>query len=399
MSIGASKTVTTIEPSLAETSPDRLSAASQPAARSARDADVWEAGVRALRLDPASRQSNLAAVGDPVEFQAVWAAADGRLDLRITADPDPNGSAANRLARCLTLVPSLSQQQIGYRDWLVRAQTDGAPRYGGWVGSRLRDGAMRRKLYLEIPAGSSWRDWPAAAPITRPGMPVRALNPIMAGLDPATDCVEIYCEIAPLDADALPILLALFELPPLSRQALDLLVELRQQSVRGKMPTDEQGLSLSMDQAGRLTALTWYAHADSLLGPPAQIRRALLTVGAAHGWEMDRYRALGAPDDCGRVPWHGVIGLTISRKAGLLLAATCSTGTNDLDMTAVLASQCADGAFPSEVEGLSDRTCFVTASVALLLDPREHRAPLSRALDFIERCECVERPGAFTFYL
>lgn len=401
MSIGASKTVTTIEPSLAETSPDRLSAASRPAARSDRSAvAVWDAEIRALCLDPASRHSNLASVGDPVEFQSVWAATDGRLDLRITADPDPNGSAADRLARCLALAPSLSQQQMGYRDWLVRVQTDGAPRYGGWVGSRLRDGAMHRKLYLEIPAGSSWRDWPAAAPITRPGMPVRALNPIMAGLDPATECVEIYCEIAPLDADALPILLSLFELPPLSRQALELLSELRQQSVRGKMPTEEQGLSLSMDQTGRVTALTWYAHADALLGPPAQIRRALLTVGAAHNWEMDRYRSLSAPDDSGHIPWHGLIGLTISRKAGLLLAATCSTGTNDLEMemTAVLASQCSNGAFPSEVEGLSDQTCFVTASVALLLDPCEHSVPLSRALDFIERCECVDPPGAFSFY-
>lgn len=399
MSIGASKTVTTIEPSLAETSPDRLSAAPLTAARSDHSAvDVWDAEIRALCLDPASRHSNLASVGDPVEFQAVWATENGQLDLRVAADPDPNGSAANRLARCLALVPSLSRQQIGYRDWLVRAQTDGVPRYGGWVGSRLRDGALHRKLYLEIPGGSRWRDWPAVGPITRPGMPVRALNPIMAGLDPATECVEIYCEIAPLDADALPILLSLFELPPLSAQALTLLAELRQQSVRGKMPTNEQGLSLSMDQTGCLTALTWYAHADALLGPPDQIRRALLTVGAAHSWEMDRYRALSAPDARGHVPWHGLISLTISRRAGLLLAATCSTGTKDLEMTAVLAGQCSNGAFPSEVEGLSDQTCFVTASVALLLDPCEHSVPLSRALDFIERCECVDRPGAFSFY-
>jgi hypothetical protein len=93
-----------------------------------------------------------------------------------------------------------------------------------------------------------------------------------------------------------------------------------------------------------------------------------------------------------------VIGLTISRRAGLLLAATCSTGANDLEMTNVLASQCSNGAFPSEVEGLVDQNCFVTASVALLLDPCEHSAPLSRALDFIERCEWAGRPGAFSFY-
>lgn len=61
-------------------------------------------------------------------------------------------------------------------------------------------------------------------------------------------------------------------------------------------------------------------------------------------------------------------------------------------------AQCLSGAFPSEVEGLRDETCFVTASVALLLDPRRHAASLARALDFIESCECVALPGAFSFY-
>lgn len=67
-------------------------------------------------------------------------------------------------------------------------------------------------------------------------------------------------------------------------------------------------------------------------------------------------------------------------------------------MSGFLAMQRQSGAYPSEVEGLSDETCFVTASIALLLDPIRHRTALQRALDFIERCECMERPGAFAFY-
>lgn len=67
-------------------------------------------------------------------------------------------------------------------------------------------------------------------------------------------------------------------------------------------------------------------------------------------------------------------------------------------MTGSLFDQCASGAFPSEVEGLCDETCFVTASVSLLLDRRRHAEALARALDFVEMCECPDMPGAFAFY-
>jgi hypothetical protein len=75
-------------------------------------------------------------------------------------------------------------------------------------------------------------------------------------------------------------------------------------------------------------------------------------------------------------------------------------------LRALLVLQRPGGAFPSHVgEGraaLRDETCFVTASVALLLAPRAHdaavRGAVDRALDFVERCERPEAPGAFGFY-
>lgn len=67
-------------------------------------------------------------------------------------------------------------------------------------------------------------------------------------------------------------------------------------------------------------------------------------------------------------------------------------------MDIVLSQQADSGAFVSEVGDISDHTCFVTASVALLLDPTRHRGALSRALDFIERCETVDQTGGFCFY-
>lgn len=69
----------------------------------------------------------------------------------------------------------------------------------------------------------------------------------------------------------------------------------------------------------------------------------------------------------------------------------------------VLALQQPGGAFPSTVgEGddrIEDETCFVTASVVLLLAPHAAARPAcDRALDFIERCEAPHAPGAFGFY-
>lgn len=67
-------------------------------------------------------------------------------------------------------------------------------------------------------------------------------------------------------------------------------------------------------------------------------------------------------------------------------------------MIDVITSQCANGAFPSEVDGLVDETCFVTASVVLLLDPEQHGEAVCRALDFIETCASPDVPGAYVFY-
>lgn len=81
---------------------------------------------------------------------------------------------------------------------------------------------------------------------------------------------------------------------------------------------------------------------------------------------------------------------------------------NSQSLAALLALQRPSGAFPSTVgedpRRIDDETCFVTASVALCLielanagSPQAHLA-LVRALDFVEGCETVDTPGAFSFY-
>jgi hypothetical protein len=81
------------------------------------------------------------------------------------------------------------------------------------------------------------------------------------------------------------------------------------------------------------------------------------------------------------------------------------------ELERLLAAQRPNGAFASTVaigmDRFEDHTCFVTASVALLLHDvstsgRAERARLAhageRALDFVEACESPQMPGAFCFY-
>lgn len=289
----------------------------------------WEAEVQSLCPHPASSQSNLAAGGDPVEFQFVWSAADGEVDRRVTADPVPDASPQERLARCLSLAPALLPSQARHLERLLQDQARCACRYGGWIGSRWRGDAFGRKLYVEIPAGVNWEAWSSVGPAELDHLPVRGLVPIMAGLDPARPGIELYGEIAPMPCDALVILCAQLGLPPVARDAVRLLEALMQQRLSAHMPAADQGLSLALDDQRRVISLTWHAHADALLGPPREAREALLALGEARGWHMNEYAALSAPDEQGAVPWHGVVGLTIAHDAAPRLSVTCSTRTED----------------------------------------------------------------------
>lgn len=308
---------------------DRVHEACLAVARPPAGAAAWEAEIRALCPTPCSVESNLAACGDPVEFQFVWSADEHGVDTRVTADPDPEGSAHARRQRCLDLAPPLASRQHALLERWLRFADGAAWRYGGWIGSRFRDDRFVHKLYLEIPGTAAAKDGPLDGLSILQGLPVRGVVPIMLGFDPNTDGVEIYSETAPVLPDALTLLCGRFGLPGQSRRAIGLLEKLMQQRISARMPSAEQGLSLATDGEGTVTSLTWHAHADALLGPPAKARQALLVLGDALGWSMEAYAALSRPDDTGRVPWHGVIGLSIDRRAGVLLSVTCSTRPGD----------------------------------------------------------------------
>lgn len=292
--------------------------AATPPARLRMLGDAWIDEVRAVCPDPGAQDSHLCANGDPVEIAFLWPAGD----MRLTCDPAPGAAAAARLDAAMRLTRGeLSAARHGE----LRRLADGAAggRYGAWVGSRLRAGRIRRKLYVEIAEGAPWRDWWPLAWLAGPAAATRLPDPVMAGFDGASDGVEVYCRTPHLHPVTLAALLVQLGLPAATGALTGELARITGRAVRSALPGRDQGISLAFGPDRRIRALTWYSHADMLFGPAARAREAWLRAGAGPGWPMADYAALSAPGPDG-VPWHGLAGLTVGADGAVSASVTCA---------------------------------------------------------------------------
>jgi hypothetical protein len=300
--------------------PDPLARAAQAVSACRTEAGRWARALRSLCAEPDSAASNLTAIGDPVELQCVWDLDSGRTAIRATLDPAPSAPPALRMARATRAVTGLSPAQAALRD---RLRALPAHRFGGWIG--LRDAGRGRKLYVEVPARAPWRDWPELAAAAGPPLPVRAFAPMLLGLDPGSGGSEVYGGIAPLVAVALGPTLRALGLPDRSGDMLHLIGDLAERRISARLPGADQGLSIAVAATGEPRALTWYTHAEALIGPDVAGRPRLLRFGRQHGLDLTAYRRLSAPRPNGAVPFHGVIGVSADRGGALALSVTCAT--------------------------------------------------------------------------
>jgi hypothetical protein len=255
--------------------------------------------------------SNLNAVGAPLELGFAWP--DG--GLRITLDPDPLAAATARRRICLAAnVGELTSPQVDLAHRLADWGDRHSIRWGAWLGLRGQGGAVRRKLYLEIPPEAPWRSWEedliGAPPVLEP----RSVQPVMLGLDGLRGGVEVYARCVGLHPAELDVLLGRVGLAPRGGEVVRMVEALMRRSIRFSLPADDMGFSYALDAGGRALAFTWYATARSLLGPPARAREAILRVGRSAGWDLDAYAAL---TDAPETPHHGLIGITLL-SGGLL---------------------------------------------------------------------------------
>lgn len=276
--------------------------------------------IHALCPAPGSHASRLCANGDPVEFSFSWPAEN----LRLSCDPAPGSTAKARLRIARTrCAAELSATQCAE---VTRLTTWGAARghWGGWVGSRLSSGRPQRKLYVEVVAGAPWRSWDPAARLLVPEARTRTLTPVMAGFDTSCGSVEVYYRTPPLHRDVIWGLLDVAGLPPRASALVSAVERMTGRTIRTMLPGHDQGVSITISPGGRVETLTWYTHADSLLGPPAQVRAAYLRAAADHGWPVRRYATMSAPDVTGRFPWPGLAGFSLHRDTQVATSLTCA---------------------------------------------------------------------------
>jgi hypothetical protein len=257
--------------------------------------------------------SRLTPTGAPIEVAFVWPEGDVRLSI----DPCPPGTPEQRLRTCADAVEAaLAPEQRAVLQRIAGWQAGAPCRYGAWLGLRVRGGAVRRKLYLEVPADAEWREWEASV-VGRPAvLPNRGVRATMVGLDPERGGVEVYYRTGPLYAAELDTLLRRQGLPARGSEVVRDIEALTQRTVRFELPTHDSGFSQAFDAGGRPLAFTWYSIADALLGPDARARERLLSVGRARGWAQGLYAAL-SEGTC-----HTLVGAVLGADGSSRVTAT-----------------------------------------------------------------------------
>ena len=230
-----------------------------------------------------------------------------------------------RRERCTALVSGLTTPQLTAAQALSELISNTSLRFGGWVGIRENSLGFYRKLYLETPPVLTRLDCPEAQIFCDLTQNLRAAKCLMLGLDPSDHSVEVYFSAAPISVPIFKDLLRQTNLSQFTESAIGVIAQLSGQNARPFLPTDQNGISLSLDKNNNVDALTWYTHADHLLGPPEKARETLMEFGQAHGLNMNRYAEMSR---LGReTRWHGVLGVTLKRGSGVFLSITCASHT------------------------------------------------------------------------
>ncbi len=278
--------------------------------------DLVQAADGLISAEMGSGPSNLTAVGAPLEAGFVWP----QNDLRITVDPVPGAAAVDRAAISrIATEDFLSPAQWPLADRILQWQAHHSIRYGAWLGLRMRQGRVRRKLYLDIPPEAPWQSWDSLS-ISPPSLiAARGIRPTMLGLDGDRGGMEIYYRCFGLYPSELDSLLEATGWVGRSGEIVRMIEMLRQRTLRHELPSADMGFSLALGADGHALAFTWYSTSRALLGPPSRAREAVLRVGHAAGWSLEGYRSL---TEGAITPHHGLIGMTIPCDGPMQLTAT-----------------------------------------------------------------------------
>ena len=271
-------------------------------------------------IETSAHPSRLTACGAPIEAAFVWPANE----LRLSIDPCPAHSAAERSARCITaLTAALSPLQTQLLEQSLLWQQTRTCRFGAWLGLRMVGGALHHKLYLEIPLEAHWQSWEQGVLDAAAVLPDRRLRLSMLGLDPHSGKIELYYRCEPLFASELNTLMRRVNLPERAPEVSAWIRTLIQRTARFELPSHDMGFSYALDASAKAQAFTWYSTAEALLGPPAHARAALLRgSGPVACTALRGYGQFS--DSIAQTPEHGLVGAVLAADVPMQMTATVS---------------------------------------------------------------------------
>jgi hypothetical protein len=281
---------------------------------------------RCAPFAPCSTPSRLTPAGAPLEAAVVWPTPG----LRVSLDPCPDASPDARVLSCYDdIAQPFTAAQVNVMARVGMWRKDHPGRYGAWLGLRVVDGDLRKKLYLDVPEGCGWSSFDETMAGRPAVLPRRQIRMTMIGLDPVSGGVELYYRSARLFPAELDTLMRRFGLDERGQEIVDLLSALTQRSIRFELPSHDMGFSVAFDPQGAARVFTFYSNATALLGPAARARAALLRVGRERDWPMQDYDALSAPDGDGLVPEHGLVGAMLAADQPMHATATVALSPPD----------------------------------------------------------------------
>jgi len=219
-------------------------------------------------------------------------------------------------------------------------------RYGAWLSGRHAPGANRAtpatgrfKLYLEVPSETEalWRPWERTLFDRDLPLPTRAVTLRMVGVElapttesaDATGRIELYYDLSSLNPTEVALLAERAGLGERAPEILELLRRAVCLPLRHELPARcDWGFSIALDVSpdgsARPRAFTLYTFANALFGGDGRIRRALLALGEAEGWDLSLYERISRPlaERRGFVTCHGVFGVTVTDDPGRPAVAT-----------------------------------------------------------------------------
>lgn len=267
---------------------------------------ILEGVLRSSWPEVAWEFSRLTGGGFPLELTFSSSGEEIRYAAEVAGPEFPEAERLSRAAQLLmrlgTKTPSDEVMSL-----LEKIQAAGRLQYGAWIGGRHDHAGDRFKLYAEVPESGA----PETANFIHQLLGSDPLLPrgvadapqlLMIGCDPESSRLELYFRIAGLEPWEVGLLMRRVNLASRQSELLSLIEETCGRPVERGLPGARLGFSFSISPNGAPAVFSIFNYAESVCGGDHSIRRRLLDLAQAKGWDFGVYESISEPI-AGRSVW------------------------------------------------------------------------------------------------